>query len=204
MKVGLTGGIGCGKTTVLRLFRQLGVPCFEADAHAADYYEEPDFLDEIRVQVSPDVFLPTGEIDKQALAQLVFRRRDKLAALCAVVHPRVMSDFERWTAMQTAPYVMLESAILFEYRLERFVQSTVAVYVEKEERLARLMQRDHTSRAAIEARMRNQWSAEEKMDRADYVVLNYEGNPRERQVREIHRRLLLRATAYRQTPLSSL
>ncbi len=193
MRVGLTGGIGCGKTTVLQQFKQFGVPCFEADAWAGRYYNEPDFLAEVRKHISTEVFLPSGAADKKAIAQLVFHRPDKLKTLCSLIHPRVMKDFDQWTAAQNAPYVIMESAILFEYHFERFMQYTVAVYLEKEERIARLLQRDQTNRAALEARMHNQLSAEEKMNRADFVVLNHEGNPRERQVREIHQRLLQKA-----------
>ncbi len=196
--VGLTGGIGSGKSTVLQLFRQQGVPCFEADSRAACYYNEPAFLDDIRHHVSPNVFFDNGTIDKQALAHLVFCNPEKLSALCSLIHPRVLHDFIQWAGLQDTPYVMIESAILFEYQWERHVHYTIAVYLEQEERITRLQQRDHATRETIEARMRNQMSDTEKMNRADYVILNYEGNPRERQVGEIHRRLLQKADLYHQ------
>ena len=184
--VGLTGGIGCGKTTVLRLFRELGVPCFVADEVAGQYYEDVAFLKSILELFGDRVFRADGSVDKQAIARIVFADKVALASLNGLIHPRVMEDFRRWAGEQRAPYVIFESAILYEYGLEQAVDKVIAVYVEKEERFRRLEQRDHATREALEARMRNQLSAEEKMDRADYVVLNYEGNPRQRQVEHIH------------------
>lgn len=188
--VGLTGGIGCGKTTVLEEFRRLGVPCFIADREAGKYYEEAGFKEDIRKLFGDEVFLADGRVDKRAIAQRVFADSDKLEKLNALIHPRVMSEFAQWAKRQNAPYVILESAIIYEYELDRHLDAIIAVYLEKEERLRRLMERDKTSREELEMRMKNQLSAEEKMERADYVVLNYEGNPRRRQVSTIDRWLI--------------
>lgn len=187
--IGLTGGIGCGKTTVLREFERIGVPCFVADIHAALYYNDPAFLAKIRLLFGDSVFHADGSVDKQQIAQIVFHDKQKLMQLNALVHPRVMSDFHRWASTQHTPYVIIESAILFEYDLHKQLDAVIAVYLEKEERIHRLVLRDNVDRDRIEARMRNQLSAEEKMDRADYVILNYEGNPRQRQVATIDRNL---------------
>lgn len=196
MTVGLTGGMGCGKTTVLREFQRIGVPCFVADEVAASYYQEPAFLQEIRSLFGSAVLLPDGTADKRAIADIVFHDKDKLLQLNALVHPRVMRDFASWTERQTAAYVLMESAVLFEYGLNRAMHKVVSVYLDPEERLRRLAQRDHVGREALEARMHNQWSAEEKMDKANYVILNYEGNPRCRQVSYIHDMLLQDAVKY--------
>ncbi len=187
--IGLTGGIGCGKTTVLKEFQAIGIPCFVADTHAASYYEEPDFVQQLNTILNCDVCLADGSVDKRRVADIVFNDSKALSRLNALVHPRVMSDFRQWAAQQQAPYVILESAILYEYGLDKSLDAVIAVYLEKEERFRRLMFRDRTSREALEARMRNQLPAEEKMDRADYVILNYEGNPRRRQVETIDRKL---------------
>lgn len=185
--VGLTGGIGCGKTTVLQEFRNLGVPCFVADEASRRCYDDPGFRSVVADRFGAGrVILPDGSVDRRAVADIVFRDPDQLRWLNGEVHPRVMADFDRWRSSQVAPYVILESAILYEAHLDARVDLVVAVYLEREERLRRLELRDHASREALEARMRNQLSAEEKMDRADFVVLNYEGNPRARQVRYVH------------------
>lgn len=188
--IGLTGGIGCGKTTVLKEFQKLGVPCFVADTHAAQYYNEPEFLEKVRALLGDSVIRQDGTADKARIASIVFNDKEALRQLNALIHPRVMSDFKEWAAVQKAPYVIMESAIIYEYQLDRYLDKTIAVYLEKEERMQRLMIRDKTSRQQLEDRMRNQMSAEEKMDRADYVILNYEGNPRARQVAIIDRLLI--------------
>lgn len=188
--VGLTGGIGCGKTTVLKVFRQMGVPCFVADEMAGKYYDDSAFLQDIRDLFGEAAFYPDGRADKKAIASIVFHDKEKLLALNALVHPRVMKEFADWTRRQTAPYVVMESAILYEYGLDKELNKIICVYVEQEERLRRLEERDLVSREVLMARMSNQLSAEEKMDRADYVILNYEGNPRGHQVQHIHELLL--------------
>jgi dephospho-CoA kinase len=189
--VALTGGIGCGKTTVLNQFEQLGIPCFVADQVAGRYYDDPAFLQQIRNLFGDDVMMPDGSADKRAIAQIVFSDRDALARLNALIHPRVWEDFQNFVqAHSQAPYVIFETAIAYEYGFDQLVDHVVCVYLEEEERLRRLELRDHATREQLQARMRNQLSAEEKMMRAHYVVLNYEGNPRARQVQHIHQQLL--------------
>ena len=189
--VALTGGIGCGKTTVLHEFQKLGIPCIVADEVAGSYYREPSFLAEIRRLFGDRVLLPDGSADKRAIAQIVFSDKNALQQLNGLIHPRVMGDLKMFALQHVdSPYVIFESAIIYEYGFDQMVDCVVCVYLEEEERLRRLELRDHATREQLLARMRNQLSAEEKMMRADYVVLNYEGNPRERQVRHIHNLLL--------------
>lgn len=189
--VALTGGIGCGKTTVLNQFDSLGIPCFVADQVAGRYYDNPDFLTQIRALFGDSVMLPDGSADKRAIAQIVFSNNEMLQRLNSLIHPRVWADFELFVQEnKQAPYIIFESAIAYEYGFDKLVDRVVCVYLEEEERLRRLQLRDHASREQLLARMRNQFSAEEKMMRAHYVVLNYEGNPRARQVQYIHSLLL--------------
>ena len=189
--VALTGGIGCGKTTVLEQFRLLGVPTFIADEVAGNYYRDPAFLQEVRGLFGDKVFRPDGSVDKQAIASIVFADDAMLQRLNALVHPRVWRDFVVFAEQHAmAPYIIFESAIVYEYAFDKKVDKVVCVYLDKEERMRRLELRDHATRAQLEARMANQLSAEEKMMRADYVILNYEGNPRARQVQHVHTSLL--------------
>lgn len=187
--IGLTGGIGCGKTTVLEEFQKLGIPCFIADRHASKYYNEAAFMEKVRNLLGDSVINPDGSANKAQIASLVFNDKEALLRLNAIIHPRVMDDFRQWAEKQTTPYVIMESAIIYEYHLEQYLDKIIVVYLEKEERLRRLVLRDRTTRQQLEDRMRNQLSAEEKMDRADYVILNYEGNPRPRQVSTIDKYL---------------
>ena len=196
-KIGITGGIGCGKSTVLDVFAKLGVPCFEADAVAARYYDNPLFCQEVaRLLDSPQVLTPQGLIDKRIVASIVFSNPDKLQQLNRLIHPRVLSDFEHFASSSSAPYVLFESAILFEYGFDSLMDRTVCVYLDVEERIRRLMIRDNTSRNQILARMHNQLPSEQLLQRADYVILNYEGNPRQRQVSMLHHALLSQASSF--------
>lgn len=191
--VGLTGGIGCGKTTVLNEFRQLGVPCFVADEVAGTYYNDPDFVSEVEGLLSVSVRRPDGSVDKKKIADIVFRDAEQLSRLNSLIHPRVRNDFACWCRQQQeqgAPYVILESAILYEYGLDLLTDAVICVYLDAEERMRRLQIRDNASPKQITDRMRNQLPAEQKMSQADYVVLNYEGNPRKRQVHWIHQAIM--------------
>lgn len=189
-KVGITGGIGCGKSTVVAEFARLGVPCFVADTVAGAYYDDPQFLSEVRCLFGDEVFRPDGTADKRAIAARVFSDRDLLQRLNALVHPRVMADFDRFCGNNAAAeYVLFESAILYDYGLDRAMDRVVCVYLDEEERLRRLVQRDGGDVEAIRARMTNQMAAEVALMRADYVILNYEGNPRRRQVEYVDKRL---------------
>lgn len=189
--VALTGGIGCGKTTVLHEFQKIGIPCFVADEVAGAYYNDQTFLQQIRTLFGDSVMLSDGSADKKAIAQIVFSDHEALHRLNALVHPRVWQDFQQFVHVNAqAPYIIFETAIAYEYGFDQLVEKVVCVYLEEEERLRRLELRDHATRQQLQARMRNQLSAEEKMMRADYVVLNYEGNPRSRQVQHIHHQLI--------------
>ena len=182
-KVGITGGIGCGKSTVVAEFSKLGVPAFVADTVAAAYYRDSVFLSRVRELFGDTVFISTDVVDKKRLAALVFSDPMALAQLNALVHPRVMQDFVCFCKSHAdSPYVLFESAILFDYGFDRMMDEVICVYLDLEERLSRLVVRDGASRQEIMARIANQMPADEAMRRANYVILNYEGNPRSRQV----------------------
>ena len=189
-RVGITGGMGCGKSTVVAEFRRLEVPCFVSDIVAAGYYYDIDFLDALRQLLGDNVFQPDGSVDKRAVAQRVFADRRLLEGLNALVHPRVIDDFSHFCALHAdAPYVLFESAILYDYGFDRLMDRVVCVYLDFDERLRRLLLRDGVGEEAIRARIANQMPADEMMRRADYVILNYEGNPRQRQVAYIDKLL---------------
>lgn len=182
-KVGITGGIGCGKSTVVKEFAKLGVPCFVADSVAADYYNDADFLSHIHDLFGDAVFRSDGAVDKRRIADIVFADHDRLLQLNNLIHPRVMRDFVCFCMQHSnESYVLFESAILYDYGFDRLMDAVICVYLDMEERLHRLLERDGGSVEALKARMANQLPSEETLFRADYVILNYEGNPRRRQV----------------------
>lgn len=185
-RIGLTGGIGCGKSTVVAELRRQAVPCFVADEVARTYYDDSSFVSQVQALFESPITSPDGRIDRRAVAQAVFVDKSKLQQLNTLVHPRVMRDFDDWCRSHNdAPVVFFESAILFEYGMQKLMDAVVTVYLDQEERMRRLMERDRTSVEELRQRMANQLSDEEKLMRADYVILNYEGNPRERQVRHL-------------------
>jgi dephospho-CoA kinase len=191
-KVGITGGIGCGKSTVVAEFRKLGIPAFVADEAGAACYQNSSFLSELRSSFGGDIFLTDGSVDKRRLADIVFADHQQLQRLNALVHPRVLAAFDDFcNRYPTAPYILFESAILYDYGLDRLMDRVVCVYLDLEERLRRLAARDQSSRQQLMARINNQMPAEEMMRRADYIVLNFEGNPRSRQVSHIDKMLRL-------------
>lgn len=191
-KVGITGGMGCGKSTVVREFQSLEVPAFISDIVAARYYWDPDFLDDLRQLLGDGVFLPDGTADKRVVAARVFADKSLLEGLNALVHPRVWADFDCFCDLHgDAPYVLFESAILYDYGFDRMMDRVICVYLSLDERLHRLQYRDHTDRDTLLSRIRCQMPAEEVMLRADHVILNYEGNPRRRQVEYIDQLLRL-------------
>ena len=189
-RIGITGGMGCGKTTVVAEFERLGIPAFVADKVGGSYYDDATFLSEVRAALGDGIFDVDGKVDKKRIASIVFSDKEALGKLNALVHPRVMADFDRFCAQHVdRPYVIFESAILYDYGLDRFMDKVVCVYLSLDERLERLKARDGAEEEALLSRIHNQMSAEEMMRRADYVILNYEGNPRRRQVEYIDREL---------------
>lgn len=189
-KVGITGGMGCGKSTVVAEFVKLGVPAFVADRAGAELYDDPLFLEDVRRLLGDEVFRVDGSVDKRLIAKRVFATPTLLAGLNALIHPRVMQAFGLFCDQHAdVPYVLFESAILYDYGFDRMMDSVVCVYLQLDERLSRLAQRDALSREELLARIANQLPAEEMMRRADYVILNYEGNPRQRQVAYIDKLL---------------
>lgn len=193
--MGITGGIGCGKSTVVAEFARLGVPCFVADTVAAAYYSDPQFQAAVRRLLGDGVFRADGSADKRAIAARVFADKTLLEGLNALVHPRVMADFDLFCHQHAeARYVLFESAILYEYGLDAAMDCMVCVYLDADERLRRLLLRDGGDVSAIRARMQSQQPAEVALMRADYVILNYEGNPRRRQVQYVDSCLRSRIT----------
>lgn len=189
-QIGLTGGIGCGKTTVLHEFEKLGIPCFVADEVAGRFYLDKAFCARVGGVFGQGVMCDDGYVDKAELAKIVFSDSEAMRQLNAMVHPQVMTAYRQWVrALEDeakAPFSLFESAILFDYGFDQYMDATICVYLDKSERIARISQRDGAALDAIEARMSRQLEAEEMMRRADYVILNYEGNPRSRQVRHVY------------------
>lgn len=173
LRVGVTGGIGSGKTTVCRIFEVLGIPVFYADEAARKVMETDAALQAQIVALLGQEAYPGGVIDRHYISGKVFGFPEKLAALNALVHPATGRAWEQFQqAHPGAPYVIKEAAILFESGAHTSVDKTICVTAPEALRLTRSMQRDGASEAAIRNRMARQMPEEEKIRRCDYVVAN--------------------------------
>ena len=188
-KVGLTGGIGSGKSKVAEFLCDRGVAIYDSDSRAKELMAGNEALrDTLIAEFGQECYTAEG-LNRAWLAQRVFNNEAELAKLNAIVHPAVMRDFAEWAEAQEGNYVVLESAILLEAGLESHVDVVVAVMAPKELRLERAMLRDGASREQIEERMRNQMSDEERTDRAKYAIVNIDLEELEEDVEQLHRRL---------------
>jgi len=170
--IGLTGGIGTGKTTVSRIFSELGVPVYIADVEARRISEQPDVQKRIINTFGDEITTPNGQVDRRKLAVQVFSNEENLKKLNAIIHPLVKQDFQQWLSQQSAPFVIREAAILFESGTNTDCDKVIVVTAPREMRIIRVMERDHISREEILARMANQWPDSQKIAMSDYVIEN--------------------------------
>ncbi|GAC1368845.1 MAG: dephospho-CoA kinase [Hymenobacter sp.] len=190
-RIGITGGIGSGKSVVSRLFQALGVPVYDADSRARWLMENDAALrQQLGGAFGPDTFDQAGRLNRPTLASTVFSNPGRLAQLNALVHPHVGTDFESWAAVQQQaghPYVLKEAALLFEAGSYKQLDCVVTVFAPQPVRQARVLRRDpHRTAADVAAIMAKQLSEEEKIERADYVLTNDDVQPLLPQVLALH------------------
>jgi dephospho-CoA kinase len=170
--IGLTGGIGSGKTTIARMLQSKGFPVFYADEVAKKAYTDADVKKRVVHLLGEQSYDDWGQINKTHIADKVFNDRVLLEQLNAIIHPYVAKEFDQWLALQSSALVFKEAAILLETGGEKLLDGVLVVVADKEERIARVMQRDNVSREQVEARMSNQWSDEQRMAKANFVIEN--------------------------------
>lgn len=188
-KVGLTGGIGSGKSKVAELLSNRGVAVYDSDSRAKVLMANEEVLRAALIEAfGAECYTDVG-LNRAWLAERVFNNEEELRRLNAIVHPAVMSDFAEWAENQECDYVVMESAILLEAGLESHVDVVVAVMAPKELRLQRAMQRDGATEEQIEERMRNQMNDDERTERAKYAIVNIDLEELEEDVEQLHRRL---------------
>lgn len=173
LKVGLTGGIGAGKSTVAKIFEKLGVPVYYADDNAKKLMvTDAALIEGVKAEFGKDVYLG-DELDRARLARIVFNNQGKLEKLNKLVHPAVRKDFTAWCLRhKTQPYVVEEAAILFESGAYKLMDKIVMVTAPRDMRIERVMKRDGVTKEAVQARMANQWPEEEKISLSDFVIMN--------------------------------
>ncbi|MBL0032066.1 MAG: dephospho-CoA kinase [Bacteroidetes bacterium] len=186
--IGITGGIGSGKSVVCKIFEQLKIPVYEADSAAKLLYNKyPELKQSVRELVSEEAIDKNGNINRKKLAESVFNDEEKLEILNKLVHPLVKRDFENWVeSHKSYPYVLKEAAILFESGANKQCDLVIAVISPLELRIERIRQRDKKSKAEIEKIIASQLSDEELIKRSDFVIYNDEVQMVVPQVLKIH------------------
>lgn len=194
MKVGITGGIGTGKTTACRLFEEQGVPVYYADDRAKWLMQyQPNIRAQLIEAFGENVYLPEGPVNRTYLARIVFGDNDQLARLNAIVHPAVFQDGLEWQAAQAqngAPYTLKEAALLYETGSYTQLDKIIVVTAPEADRIARVMKRDQTTEAEVRARMTKQLPQAEKDRRADFLLHNTTLEALKIEVNTLHQTLL--------------
>lgn len=184
--VGLTGGIGSGKTTVAKLFEELGIPVYYSDDEAKKLYENPDIQHRITEVTGPGLFTG-GQLDRALLAQYLFADPDIRGQVNAIIHPEVRANFARFLQRHAdAPYVLNEAAILFETGTYKILDANILVVAPMEVRIARVMHRDGLPENAVRERISTQLPDDEKIPLATYIIQNDGFHNLKDQVMEIH------------------
>ena len=191
LKIGLTGGIGAGKSTVASIFKVLGVPVFDADATAKNILNTNSVLREQIADTFGSETYKNGLLDKKYLATLVFNNPDQLAKLNALVHPATIAAADKWASrFADRPYIIKEAALLFEAGTYVGLDYIIGVTAPVELRIARVMARDQVSREEVLSRMQHQLDDTEKMQRCDFVIDNNEASLVIPEVLALHARFI--------------
>ena len=170
--IGLTGGIGSGKTTLVNYMESLGIPVFIADEEAKKAMQSPHVLEEVKTSFGPAIF-ENGHLNRQQLASIVFSNPNKLKELNSIIHPEVKRLFAIWLDQhKTVPFVVYEAAILFESGSYQNCDYIITVAAPLEDRITRVMRRDNCSREQVLQRINAQWTDEERAAKSNFVIDN--------------------------------
>lgn len=172
LKIGITGGIGSGKTTTTQLFKQLGAPVYLADERARWLMNNtPQIINKVKKVFGKNAY-KDHELNRTHIAAMAFKDKHLINQLNHIVHPAVFKDFDVWMQQQTFPYVIKEAALLFESGSYLDLDAIISVFAPADVRIKRTILRDHTNRDAVINRMKNQMDDEDKARSADYIILN--------------------------------
>ncbi len=193
LKVGITGGIGSGKTTVCKIFEVLGVPVFYADLVAKEIMVKDLILIEgVKAAFGGDSYFDSGVLNNKHIAAIVFNNKAELEKLNALVHPAVFRAFDSWLEEipPNSPYILKEAALLFESESYKMCNTSILVTAPKQMKLDRVTERDGVSAEQVLARMDKQFTDEQKLAMADHHILNDESRSLISQVLDLHQRFL--------------
>ncbi len=171
-RIGITGGIGSGKSIISEVLTCMGIPTYNADNASKQLIStRKELITALKKTLGSDIYV-NGILDKKRMAQLIFNDKELLAKVNRIIHPAVMEDFRRWSEVQKAPIVACETAILFESGMDQLMDACITVTAPIEIRTERCVKRDNASEEQIRARMNNQMSEEERIKRADHIIIN--------------------------------
>lgn len=188
--IGLTGGIGSGKSTVAKEFSTLGVPCYIADQAAKKLMTQDKFLKQKIITLFGEEAYLEGQLNRTRIGQIVFNAPEKLKVLNSLVHPAVAKDFKQWLVKQNHPYVIKEVAILFETGGHEMVDKTLLITAPKELRISRVIDRDNTTREAVLSRIASQWEDDKRRPLADYIIENKTWSVTQKATHALHKEFL--------------
>jgi len=188
--VGLTGGIGSGKTTVAKMFNTLGIPTYIADDEAKKLMNRSKVIKRKLTALFGENTYINNELNRPFIASVIYSDKHYLNKMNAIVHPKVAKHFLRWLNKQKAAYVLKESAILFETNGHKQCDFVVLVTAYKDLKIKRLLNRDKTNKEKIKAIMDNQLNDDEKEKRSDFIIINTTLEDTKKQVETIHKSLL--------------
>jgi len=196
LKIGITGNIGSGKTTVSKMFEVLGIPVFYADVAAKNIMtDDPQLIADIKKTFGDDAYFADGSLNRKYIAHIVFNDDAELAKLNALTHPAVFRAFDNWVAgIKYAPYVIKEAALLFESTSYKMCDYSLLVTAPLELRIDRVTQRDNITAADVQAREAKQFTEDKKRKLADYIIENDEKQLLIPQVLALHETFLQLAT----------
>lgn len=192
LQIGITGGIGSGKSLVCKIFQSLGVPVYDADSRAKALMTTDGILiEQIKKEFGNLSYNPDGTLNRKHIGEAAFGNPDKLKALDAMVHPRVAANYTQWVGDQSHPYVIKEAALLFEAGSYKSLDKIIVVSAPEHLRVKRVVARDpNRSEQMVRDIIRNQMADEEKLSRADFIVTNDESQLVIPQVLRLHQKFL--------------
>lgn len=190
MKVGLTGGIGSGKTTIAKMFEELGVPVYYADDEAKKLMNSNPQIQKELLQLLGENAYKSRELNRAFIAGAIFNDKNKLKKINAIVHPVVANHFEKWAHHQQSKYVIQENAIIFESGTQDKFDKIITVTAPVEIKIDRVMNRDHMSKEKVKERMNNQLKDDYKIENSFYVIHNLDLEKSLNEVKKIHKSLM--------------
>ncbi|MCX7547427.1 dephospho-CoA kinase [Xanthomarina sp. F1114] len=188
--IGLTGGVGSGKTTVAKQFNALGIPIYIADNEAKQLMNTSEVIRKKLIDLFGDNAYKDNTLNRPFLADIIFNSEESLKKMNAIVHPEVALHFKTWVSKQNAPYVLKESAILFENGAYTSCDYIITVTAPLDLRMERLLKRDDTTVEKIQAIINNQWSDEAKIEKSHFVIVNKDLKETQQQVQLTHDKIV--------------